>query len=71
MEKEEEEIISSKEAAKILHISKPIFVKMLKNGELPIPCVKIGQYVKFRKKDVEDYWNSKFSVLNAPKDKED
>lgn len=71
MEKEDSEIIGSKEAAEILHISRVYFLRMLKNGKIPIPCVKIGEYPKFRRKDVEDYWNSKFALPGAPKDKRD
>ena len=59
IEKEEETVwISAQEASEILHISKTYFYQLFKDKKIPVACVKIGRAPKFRKKDVEAYFDS-------------
>ena len=70
-EKEEKTVwISAQEASEILLISKTYFLQLLRDKKLPIPCVRIGRAPKFRKKDVEDYFDSQFSNSYVKEDKE-
>lgn len=61
MKKDDDEIIGAKEASEILHVSKSYFLQLLKKKSLPIKFIKIGTRAKFRRKDVEDYFESHFS----------
>lgn len=69
MGQEDEEIISSKKASEILHISQAYFLQMLKNGEIPINVIRVGKYSKFLKKEVEEYWKSRFFKPASKEDK--
>ena len=67
-EKEENEIISAREASDILHLSYPYFLKLLREGVITIPCSKIGKHVKFKRKDVQDYFEKTFTELHTKED---
>jgi len=60
-EKDKSEIISAREASDILHLSYPYFLKLLREGVIIIPCSKIGKHVKFKRKDVQDYFEKTFT----------
>ena len=60
-EKDESEIISAKEASDILHLSYPYFLKLLREGTITIPCSQIGKHVRFKRKDVQDYFEKTFT----------
>lgn len=70
-EKDESEIISAREASDILHLSYPYFLKLLREGTITIPCSKIGKHVRFRRKDVQDYFEKTFTESYKKDDKED
>lgn len=70
MSQEDDEIISSKKASEILHISQAYFLQMLKNGEIPIHAIKVGKYSKFLKKEVEEYWKSRFFKSGTKKEED-
>ena len=69
-EKDEDEIISAKEASDILHLSYPYFLKLLREGAIKIPCSKIGKHVKFKRKDVQDYFEKTFTESYKKEDRE-
>ena len=71
MEKDNDEIIPMREAAKILHISYSSMVQLIKKkGVLKIPHSRIGDRIKFKRKDVEDYFQKTFAYTEDESDKE-
>ena len=70
-EKDESEIISAKEASDILHLSYPYFLRLLREGAIILPCSKIGKHVKFKRKDVQDYFEKTFTESYKKEGKED
>jgi excisionase family DNA binding protein len=70
-EKDESEIISAREASDILHISYAYFLKLLREGTITIPFSQIGKHVKFKRKDVQDYFEKTFTEPYKKEDKKD
>lgn len=57
----QKEIIGSKEAAKILHVSYVTLLAKIKDGTYDLPYALFGTIHKFKRKDVEDFFNNSFS----------
>lgn len=53
-------IIGLSEAAKILKIAPTTLLKRLHDGTTQIPYAHIGKVYKFKREDVEDYFNNLF-----------
>jgi len=55
------EIIGVREAAQILHVSHVTLIDKIDAGIFDIPYSRIGWRIRFRRKDVEDFFNNSFT----------
>lgn len=55
--KMEREYLTKEEASELLRISRPTLDRMIKRKE--IPYIKLGRRVLFRKKDIDEFLESK------------
>jgi len=59
---ENDEVISTQQAAKILQVSRPHIVKLIDNGE--IPAIKIGTHRRVKLSDIINYQTSLKKLRN-------
>lgn len=70
MKKDGDEIIGAKEAAEILQISYTHFLKLLREKKITVPFSKLGKHARFKKRDVENYFQKTFTYTESELSKE-